>query len=131
VVVVATIKEARPMLAVRDLEAAKTWWADTFGLEPARDLGDQGVYYEVGSSNVFVYPSQFAGTNQATAMGLHVDDLDATVAGLRSAGMTFEEYDFPGLKTENGIATLDTGDGTIRVAWFKDPDGNIISIGDE
>lgn len=120
------------MLPVKDLESAKQWWANTMGMKPAREIGDQGAYYEMGSSTVLVYPSQFAGTNQATAMGLHVDDLDGTVEELRSNGLRFEEYDFPGLKTEKGIATLDEGDGrTVRVAWFKDPDGNIISVSDE
>ena len=54
-----------------------------------------------------------------------VSDLEAEMAELRSHGITFEEYDMPGLTTENGIATA----GNIRGAWFKDPDGNILSLG--
>ena len=48
------------------------------------------------------------------------------MAELRNAGLTFEEYDLPGLKTEKGIATIQN----TRGAWFKDPDGNILSLGE-
>ncbi|HEX6206865.1 MAG TPA: VOC family protein [Actinomycetota bacterium] len=123
----ATIKEAIGMLPVRDLEAAKSWWADRFSLKPTED-SDMGSYYEVGSTRFLVYPSQFAGSNQATAMGLHVDDVESTVEELRSKGVQFEEYDMPQIKTERGIATMEEGGRTMQVAWFKDPDGNIISI---
>jgi len=126
----ATIKEAIGMLPVKDLDAAKSWWADRFSLKPVEELGEQGSYYEVGSTRFLVYPSQFAGSNQATAMGLRVDDLDAAVEELRSNGIEFEEYDFPGLKTVKGIATMEDAGEMGRVAWFKDPDGNIISISD-
>jgi hypothetical protein len=48
-----------------------------------------------------------------------VDGIEAAVARLRALGVAFEEYDLPGLKTENGITTL----GDTKAAWFKDPDG--------
>jgi catechol 2,3-dioxygenase-like lactoylglutathione lyase family enzyme len=53
-----------------------------------------------------------------------VRDVEATVADLRAKGVTFEDYDLPGLKTVNGIAEL----GGIRGAWFEDPEGNILSV---
>jgi catechol 2,3-dioxygenase-like lactoylglutathione lyase family enzyme len=53
-----------------------------------------------------------------------VRDVEATVAELRGKGVTFEEYDLPGLKTVDGIAEL----GGVRGAWFKDPEGNILSV---
>jgi hypothetical protein len=53
-----------------------------------------------------------------------VKDVEAAVADLRAKGVTFEEYDMPGLKTVDGIAGL----GEERVAWFKDPEGNILSL---
>jgi hypothetical protein len=53
-----------------------------------------------------------------------VRDVEATVADLRGKGVTFEDYDLPGLRTVNGIAEL----GDIRGAWFKDPEGNILSV---
>jgi len=53
-----------------------------------------------------------------------VRDVEAAMAALRAEGVTFEEYDMPGLKTVNGIAEL----GGERGAWFKDPEGNILSV---
>jgi hypothetical protein len=53
-----------------------------------------------------------------------VRDVEAVVADLRSKGVTFEDYDLPGVKTADGIAEL----GGFRGAWFKDPEGNILSV---
>ena len=80
--------------------------------------------YRAGSSGVFVYPSEFAGTNKATAATLVVADTVAAVEELRGKGVTFEEYDMPGLKTENGVAEL----GGVKGAWFKDSEGNILAL---
>jgi catechol 2,3-dioxygenase-like lactoylglutathione lyase family enzyme len=83
---------------------------------------------------VFLYPSQLAGTNQATYVLFEVDDIDKAVAELRERGVTFEEYDIPAdpasgfeeIRTVNGIAEIQG----IRSVWFKDPDGNILSVDD-
>ncbi|MBT8192571.1 MAG: VOC family protein, partial [Acidimicrobiia bacterium] len=72
-----------------------------------------------------VYPSGFAGTNQATAAGWQVDDIESVVAGLTANGVVFQEYDFDELKTVDGIATLPNG---IKGAWFTDSEGNILSL---
>ena len=73
-----------------------------------------------------LYPSAFAGTNQATAAGFMVDDFDATVAELRSNGVVFEEYDLgEGMATIDGVITLPDGN---KGAWFKDSEGNILGL---
>ena len=72
-----------------------------------------------------LYASQFAGTNQATAASLDVNDFDAAVEQLRSRGVAFEEYDMGEFRTENGVLTLPTGQ---KAAWFKDSEGNILAI---
>jgi predicted enzyme related to lactoylglutathione lyase len=72
-----------------------------------------------------LYQSTFAGGNQATAASLSTSDFDAAMVRLRAAGVTFEEYDLGEITTEDGVVT--TPDGT-RVAWFKDSEGNILSI---
>ena len=72
-----------------------------------------------------LYPSGFAGTNQATAAGWQVDDIEAVVAGLKANGVEFQEYDFDELKTVDGIATLPDG---LKGAWFIDSEGNILSV---
>jgi hypothetical protein len=83
-----------------------------------------GVLYQAGSAHVFVYPSEFAGSNQATAATFIVSDTSAAVEELRGKGVTFEEYDMPGLKTVDGIAEMDG----VKGAWFKDSEGNILSL---
>jgi hypothetical protein len=73
-----------------------------------------------------VYQSRFAGTAKSTCMRFEVEDIEVTVGELRARGIVFEEYDLPGLKTVDGIATHESG---ARGAWFKDPEGNILQIG--
>lgn len=114
---------AAPTLPVSDLDRGRKFYEETLGFTVEEESAG-GIRYRAGASQVFVYPSEFAGTNRATAASLEVSDIDATVSELRGAGVTFEEYDFPGLKTENGIAEIE-GD---RGAWFKDPDGNILAL---
>ena len=119
--------EVGAAIAVRDLDAAKAWYDKTLGLTAERERAD-GIYYRCGGGSVmFIYPSQFAGTAQNTVAGFQVDDLEREMEELRSRGVTFEEYDFPGVKTENGIAQFDGGRG----AWFKDPDGNTLALTQE
>jgi len=114
-------------IAVSDLERARGFYEGTLGLQKKmEDPG--GVMYGSGETVVLVYPSQFAGTSQATVATWMVADLDAVVDDLTSKGVTFEQYDMEGLKTdERGIASLTD---EIRGAWFKDPDGNILNVGE-
>jgi catechol 2,3-dioxygenase-like lactoylglutathione lyase family enzyme len=120
-----TFRYAAATLPVSDVDRAREFYEKTLGFTIEEENAG-GILYQVGDSHLFVYPSQFAGTNQATAASFDVENLDAAVAEMRSMGITFEEYDFPGLKTVDGIAELDGERG----AWFKDPDGNILSIGE-
>jgi predicted enzyme related to lactoylglutathione lyase len=115
--------EAAPTLPTSDHERAKKFYGETLGLELEEDTPG-GTFYKLGAGHVFVYPSEFAGTNQATAATLLVDDIEAAVAELRERGITFEEYDFPGLKTVDGIAEIEGEKG----AWFKDTEGNILAV---
>ena len=118
---------ATPTIAVSDLERAKKFYGETLGLTVKDERAD-GVRYEAGGGSlVLVYPSQFAGTAQSTYMGFEVDDVEKAVGELRERGVVFEEYDMPGLKTVDGIAEIEG----VKGAWFKDPDGNILSIGQE
>jgi catechol 2,3-dioxygenase-like lactoylglutathione lyase family enzyme len=116
---------AVPTIAVSDLGRARKFYEETLGLKMIEETPG-GIRYQTGKgSHVFVYPSQFAGTNQATCMSFEVDNVEATVKELRDRGVTFEEYDFPGLKTVDGIAEMEGEKG----AWFKDLDGNILAVG--
>ena len=118
-------KEAMATIAVRKLDTARSFYEGKLGFkpEPAREKGVMG--YQSGSATVLVYESQYAGTNQATAATWIVgSELDAIVQDLKKKGVSFEHYDFPGTKREGDIHVA----GNTRVAWFKDPDGNILSL---
>ena len=115
---------AHTTLPAADMERAKRWYEEKLGLKPASE-GPGGVFYVAAGGTRFVlYPTPNTQRGGHTQMGLASADIDADVAQLRSRGVVFEEYDFPGLKTEGGIAT--TGD--IRAAWFKDSEGNTIGV---
>jgi catechol 2,3-dioxygenase-like lactoylglutathione lyase family enzyme len=110
--------------AVRDLEKAKKFYEGTLGLTPL-PTGEPGVLsYKSGHSSLLVYQSQYAGTNKATAATWAVNDLEATVQGLKAKGVRFEHYDLPGTERKGDIH----GSGRTKAAWFKDPDGNILAV---
>ena len=111
-------------LPCQDLERAKAWYKENLGLAPSQE-SPSGVTYECGGgTGFFLFPSSGEPSGTHTQMGLEVADVDAEVADLKSRGLKFEEYDFPGLKTVDGIADID-GE---RAAWFKDSEGNLLAI---
>ncbi|TMK87197.1 MAG: VOC family protein [Actinobacteria bacterium] len=117
---------AVPTIAVSDIDRARKFYEETLGLKVIDERSD-GVRYAAGNTWLLVYPSQFAGTAKSTYMSFEVDDVEKTVKELRDRGVTFEEYDMPGLKTVNGIAEIQG----VKGAWFKDLDGNIIAVGQQ
>jgi catechol 2,3-dioxygenase-like lactoylglutathione lyase family enzyme len=118
-------KDAVATIAVSDMERAALFYEGILGFERSHTMGPGATAYKSGDSSLFVYVSQFAGTNKATAVTWNVgDDLDAIVDDLKRKGVTFEHYKLPGTKLEGDVHVSDEG----RVAWFKDPDGNILSI---
>jgi catechol 2,3-dioxygenase-like lactoylglutathione lyase family enzyme len=113
-------------IPAKDLEGARRFYEDVLGCKVEREA-PAGITYRTGDSFFDLYPTQFAGTAQHTIAGFVVDDVQAAVAQLKDKGVTFEQYDMPGLKTdENGIAKL----GGEKGAWFKDPEGNILALGE-
>jgi catechol 2,3-dioxygenase-like lactoylglutathione lyase family enzyme len=113
-------------LAVRDLDRARRFYEDVLGLQPVDEEGDEVVTYKSGASTISVYRSEFAGTNKATAVTWQVTDIDAAVADLKKKGVAFEHYKMPDLNQEGDVYAAP--DGHMRVAWFKDPDGNILNL---
>ncbi len=112
-------------LAVKDLAVARRFYEDTLGLTQVDAEGEEVIVYRSGSTQINVYRSSFAGTNQATAVTWSVDgDIERLVAALKAKGVRFEHYDIPGATLEGDIHV--TGD--MKVAWFKDPDGNILNL---
>lgn len=114
---------ATPMLAVKDLDRARSFYEGTLGLEQVDDFGE-GFMLRSGDTRVTVYRSEFAGTNKATALTFDVDDIESEVRDLKDKGISFERYDLPGLEPRGDLYV---GDG-MKTAWFKDPDGNILSL---
>jgi catechol 2,3-dioxygenase-like lactoylglutathione lyase family enzyme len=112
-----------PTLPAADLDRARDWYAEKLGLTPVRQE-DVGLWYEFAGRTLLVYPSGSAGTAQSTAAEWIVESIESVMEELRDRGVAFEEYDFPGLKTESGLAAI----GAWKAAWFKDSEGNILSI---
>jgi len=118
--------EAIANLAVKDLETARGFYEDTLGLQQVGAEGDEVLVFQAGASQLFVYRSEFAGTNQATALSWVVGDaIDEEVRALAAKGVRFEHYpDMPGMHLEGDLHVAEG----MKVAWFKDPDGNILSL---
>ncbi len=115
----------QPMLPVKDLGVAQKFYEEKLGLRKVGGAPDAAIVYRSGGGTLCVYRSEFAGTNKGTAALWEVSDVEGTVEELKAKGVTFEHYDdLPGLTLEGDIHRA----GDFRVAWFKDPDGNILSI---
>jgi catechol-2,3-dioxygenase len=110
-------------VAVHDLALAREFYEDLLGLTEL-DENPGGVTYGSGDGKLFVYQSEYAGTNKATAASWSVVDIDAVVEDLKSRGVIFEQYDMPGMTREGDIHMM----GTMKAAWFKDPSGNILNV---
>jgi len=111
-------------IGVKNLESAKKFYEGTLGFKPVRSEECVQIY-SCGSSTVEVYESTFAGTNKATALTFFVGDkLESEVKELSGKGVKFEHYDGMDAKIEGDIHNM----GNIKAAWFKDPDGNILSL---
>ena len=111
------------MLPVSDLARARAFYSDKLGLEPAAD-NPGGLLYNTGAGSFLLYPSQFRANGEHTQAMFQIDDVEAEVGRMRGLGVVFEEYDMPGLKTENGVVRA----GPHTNAWFKDSEGNLIGL---
>ena len=116
--------DATPMIAVKDLDRGRSFYEGTLGLKTKDDWGNEGATLKSGDSLINVYRSEFAGTNKATALTFQVDDIDKEVSELKEKGIFFEHYDLPGLKQQGDLHVAEG----FKTAWFKDPDGNILSL---
>jgi catechol 2,3-dioxygenase-like lactoylglutathione lyase family enzyme len=116
--------KVHPSLATADVARAKAWYAEKLGWQPTHELPGMLVY-EVDGRILTVYESPNSRTAQSTVAAWRVTDLRAEVARLRARGLEFEELDLGDSKTVDGIAVDDEGDIN---AWFRDADGNWISV---
>lgn len=114
-----------PMLAVKDVARARRFYTETMGLRESKDVMEGILQFRAGDIAFLVYPSEYAGTNKATALTWVVgDQLEKVVQALKAKGVTFEHYELPDTVRKGDIHES----GPVRNAWFKDPDGNIHAI---
>lgn len=113
------------MLPVEDVDRAKKFYVESLGLvHTATDPEGSEVFELAGGTSLSLLPRPGGTRSDATAMSWEVDDVGAAISDLQERGVTFEDYDFPGLKTVDHIATMDGH----QAAWFSDPDGNVLCI---
>jgi catechol 2,3-dioxygenase-like lactoylglutathione lyase family enzyme len=117
-------KDVIATVAVKDLEAARKFYEGKLGLKVTDAEGSEAITFQAGRSALIVYRSQYAGTNQATALNWRVGEIDKEVAALREKGVSFEHYEMPGATLQGDVHVM----GKMKSAWFKDPDGNIIAL---
>lgn len=118
-------KDAIGMIAVKDLAGAAQFYGEVLGLEKLESPEQEVLIFRSGASKINVYRSEYAGTNQATCVMWDVgSDLETIAARLKAKGVVFEHYDLPGLTLDGDIHV----GSKMKVAWFRDSDGNILSI---
>lgn len=112
-------------LTCTDIDQTRDFYTNVLGLNVIQESAEQGIMFGAGDgTRLYVYPRPDLAPAENTVCAFNVADVRATVTALQNNGVTFEEYDLPNLKTENGIAQMGDDVG----AWFKDPTGNIIAI---
>ena len=115
-------------LPAQDLGRLRKFYEESLGMKVSREDGEEGVEFKCGDTTFYVFRSMGRSSGDHTQMNLEVEDLDGVMAEMREAGVKFEVYDFPDFKTDaNGV--LEMGEGA-RGAWFKDPEGNLIALGE-
>jgi catechol 2,3-dioxygenase-like lactoylglutathione lyase family enzyme len=115
-------------LPATDVTRARTFYEGTLGLTPLQEVPG-GIMYRCGEGNLFLYQSEYAGTNKATAVTFTVSDdkFDTEVDTLRKKGITFQTFEYEGMEWKDDVMVSEG----MRAVWFSDPDGNILNIGTE
>jgi catechol 2,3-dioxygenase-like lactoylglutathione lyase family enzyme len=118
-------RNALANVAVKDLDRARRFYEGTLGLTKVDEEDGEVLAFKSGNSTLLVYRSEYAGSNKATAVTWTVGpDVEGVVRELKAKGVKFEHYDMPGIRHEGDVHVA----GEMKVAWFRDPDGNILNI---
>ncbi len=118
--------KALATLPAKDMDRARAFYEDTLGL---KRMGEQagGTAFECADgTGVLVFPSSGQASGNHTQLAFMCEDVMTEIDTLRSRGVTFEEFDMPDVEWDNGVATMDG----FRGAWFRDPEGNLLSVGE-
>lgn len=118
-------RDAMATVGVKDMKVSKKFYGETLGLKEVHAEGEGAATYQSGSSRILVYRSTFAGTNRATAVTWEVGGgIEELVGALKERGVSFEHYDLPGTTRKGDLHVQ----GSRKLAWFQDPDGNIHAL---
>lgn len=119
-------RDSAAIVAVRDIDRARDFYGTTLGLDLADDAMDGVLTFRTGNTRLVVYQSQEAGTNRANAVAWGCGDaIDGIVRDLEAKGVVFEHYrDMDGVWLEGNVHVV----GSMKMVWFKDPDGNILHL---
>jgi len=112
------------MLPVKDLNRARAFYEGKLGLKPVGLRPDGKFTYDCGGATLALIPKEGGTKADHTAVSFRVPDIAASIAELERAGVRFEDYDFPGLKTVGHVCVL----GAEKAAWFLDTEGNILCL---
>jgi catechol 2,3-dioxygenase-like lactoylglutathione lyase family enzyme len=112
-------------LPTTDLARSRGFYEHTLGLKVEPEEEEGALTFRAGGGTLLLVYQRPPSRAEHTVAFFVVEDFDRAFSGLRERGVVFEDYDMPELKTENGVATSPDGK---RVAWFKDPDGNILGL---
>lgn len=112
------------LLPVKDMDRARAFYEGCLGLKPGGFRPDGKFLYPVGGNALALFPKPEGTKADHTAISFRVDNIATSIDELKRAGVVFEDYDFPGLKTVNHVCVL----GAEKAAWFKDTEGNYLCI---
>jgi catechol 2,3-dioxygenase-like lactoylglutathione lyase family enzyme len=112
------------MLPVIDMDRARAFYEGSLGLAGGQLRPDGKFVYAVGGSTLALFPKPGGTKADHTAISFQVADIAASIAALQQAGVVFEDYDLPGLRTVGHVCVL----GAEKAAWFKDPEGNFLCL---
>jgi len=116
------------MLPVINLPRARDFYENRLGFVPGGMRADGKFVYRCGGgATLALFPKEGGTKADHTAVSFQVGDIELAIAALKNAGVVFEDYDFPGLKTENHVCVL----GSEKAAWFKDSEGNYLCLHEE
>ena len=111
-------------IPAKDVKRAQAFYEEKLGLSKGEERSDGIVFQAEDGTGFLLFQSSGAPSGTHTQIGFEVDDFTSAIKELKGKGIRFEEYDFPGFKTVDGVAEVDGSKG----AWFKDPDGNLAAI---
>ena len=119
------IKNAFSSFSADDLEKEQEFYSNKLGIAATKN--DMGILeINISGNRVIIYPKPNHQPASFTVLNFPVDNIEKAVDDLTAKGVAFERYDMPNIKTnEKGIAD---GNGGPKIAWFKDPAGNILSV---